>query len=121
MFFSFLLESPLVFPANLLLFLGRKVVLDVKCLANLLGSFALDHIRHRLACQVQQALDVQVVCSLHIYPYNNPQAGKEKLRNNSFFKRDQIPHAKETSASTKHTHIHQLSLVRIFLIIAHIT
>lgn len=58
------LESPLVLPADLLLFLGRKVVLNVERLANLLRCFALDHVSHRLASQVQQALYVQIVCSL---------------------------------------------------------
>jgi hypothetical protein len=47
--------------ADLRLLLGRKVVLDVEELANLLGRLALDHVGHRLAADVQQRLDVEVV------------------------------------------------------------
>ena len=46
---------------NLLLFGEREVVLDVERLSNLFGCLALDHVGDGLACDVQQALDVQVV------------------------------------------------------------
>ena len=43
---------------------ARKVVLDVEVRPDLLRRLALDHVGDRLACQVQQRLDVQVVRSL---------------------------------------------------------
>ena len=58
------LEGPLVLPADLILLLLGEVVLDVERLADLLRSLALDHVSYRLAGQVQQSLDVQIVGSL---------------------------------------------------------
>jgi len=58
---SLLLLAPLVLLAHLLLLGGRKVLLDVKGLTDLLGCLALDHVGHRLAGELQQALDVQIV------------------------------------------------------------
>ena len=60
-FFRSLLLAPLVLLPDLLLLGGREVVLDVERLADLLGRLALDHVGHRLARHVEQALDVQVV------------------------------------------------------------
>ena len=47
----------------MLLLARSEVILDVECLPDLLGCLPLDHVGHRLASDVQQALDVQVVCS----------------------------------------------------------
>lgn len=57
-------KGPLVLPPHFLLFLWCEVILDVECLADLLWSLPLDHVGDSLAGQVQQPLDVQVVCSL---------------------------------------------------------
>lgn len=59
-----LLLSPFVLAADLVLLLGSEVVLDVKCLANLLGRLALDHIGDGFAPDVKQRLDIEVVSSL---------------------------------------------------------
>ena len=59
-----LLEGPLVLSADLLFLLRGEVVLDVEGLADLLRSLALDHVSNSLARQVQQPLDVEIVCSL---------------------------------------------------------
>jgi len=59
-----LVFAPLVLLAHLLLLAGSEVVLDVECLANLLGGLALDHVGNSLAGHVQKALNVQVVSSL---------------------------------------------------------
>ena len=48
-----LLLSPLVLTTNLILLFGREVVLNVKCLTDLLWGLALDHIRNRLAPNIQ--------------------------------------------------------------------
>ena len=48
-----LLLSPLVLTTNLILLFGGEVVLNVKCLADLLWGFALDHIRNCLAPNIQ--------------------------------------------------------------------
>ena len=53
--------SPLILTANLILLLGREVVLDVEGLADLLRRLALDHVGDGLAADVQQCLDVHVV------------------------------------------------------------
>jgi hypothetical protein len=68
------LEGPLVLHADLILLLLGEVVLDAECLADLLRSLALDHVSNRLAGQVQQSLDVQIVGSLKIqFHYVNQQ------------------------------------------------
>ena len=59
-----LLLSPLVFTTDLILLLRGKVVLYVECLTDLFWGLALDHIRNRLAPDIQQRLDVKVVGSL---------------------------------------------------------
>ena len=59
-FFLFLF-APFILFAHLLLFGRREVILDVKRFSNLLGRFALDHVGHRFACDVEQTLNVQVV------------------------------------------------------------
>ena len=48
-----LLLSPLVFTTNLILLLGREVVLNVKSLTDLFWRLALDHIRNRFAPHIQ--------------------------------------------------------------------
>ena len=53
--------APLVLPPHLLLLLGAEVVLDIERLPDVLGCLPLDHVGHRLAGDVQKALDVQVV------------------------------------------------------------
>lgn len=55
---------PLVLTANLLLLLTRKVVRDVKGLTDLLWRLALDHVRHSLAPDVEEGLDIEVVGGL---------------------------------------------------------
>lgn len=59
-----LLLSPLIFTTDLILLFGGEVVLNVKCLTDLFWGLALDHIRNRLAPDIQQSLDVKVVGSL---------------------------------------------------------
>jgi hypothetical protein len=54
--------SPLVLTADLVLLLRGEVVLDVKGLANLLGRLALDHVCDGLAADVEESLDIHVVC-----------------------------------------------------------
>jgi hypothetical protein len=58
--------SPLVLTSNLFFLLGREVVGDVKGLTDLLGGFALDHVRNGLATNVEKRLDIKVVGSLDI-------------------------------------------------------
>lgn len=58
--------GPLVLAADLLLLLGGEVVGDVERLADLLGGLALDHVGHRLAADVEEGLDVEVVGRLDI-------------------------------------------------------
>lgn len=59
-----LVECPLVFTPDLLLFLGREIVLDVERLSDLLWCLALDHLCHCLACKIKKPLNIQVICSL---------------------------------------------------------
>jgi hypothetical protein len=59
-----LLLSPLVLAADLVLLLWCEVVLNVECLADLLGALSLDHVGHGLATNVEKGLDVEVVGSL---------------------------------------------------------
>ena len=56
--------GPLILATDLLFLFGRKVVLDVECLANLLWRLPFDHIRDRLAAEVEKTLDIEVVGSL---------------------------------------------------------
>ena len=53
--------SPLVLTTDLILLLWREIVLDVERLTDLLRRLALDHVRHGLAADVKQSLDVHVV------------------------------------------------------------
>ena len=55
------LLAPGILALHFLLLLRREVVLDVKPYADLLGRLALNLVRNRLAGQVKQRLDVQVV------------------------------------------------------------
>jgi hypothetical protein len=59
--------GPLVLAANLLLLLRSEVVLDVEGLADLVGRLALDHVGDGLAADVEERLDIEVVCGLEIY------------------------------------------------------
>lgn len=59
-----LLLGPLVFTTNLILFLGREVVLNIKGFTDLFGGLALDHVGDGLAADIEESLDVEVVCSL---------------------------------------------------------
>jgi len=56
--------SPLVLAADLIFLLGSEVVLDVECLPDLVGRLALDHVCDRLAADVEEGLDVEVIGSL---------------------------------------------------------
>ena len=53
--------SPLVLTTNLVLLLGREVVLNVERLTDLLRALALDHVRDGLTADVKEGLDVHVV------------------------------------------------------------
>ena len=55
------LVTPRVVETDLVLLLGRKVVLDVKELADLLGALLLDHVGDGAAGQVKQRLDFEIV------------------------------------------------------------
>lgn len=59
--FLFLL-TPFILLSNLLLLFGTKVILNVKGLANLFGRLSLDHVCNGFACQLEELLNVQVVC-----------------------------------------------------------
>lgn len=59
-----ILFSPLILSADLILFLGSEIVLNVKGLTNLLGRFAFDHIRDGFTANVQESLDVKEIGSL---------------------------------------------------------
>ena len=59
-----LLLSPLVLTTDLILFLGREVVLDVEGLADLFWGLALDHVGDGLAADVEESFDVKIVGSL---------------------------------------------------------
>ena len=52
---------PLVLSTNLLLFLRSEVVGDVEGLPDLFGRFALDHVGHSFAANVEERLDIQIV------------------------------------------------------------
>ena len=59
-----LLLSPLILTANLILFLGREVILDVEGFADLFWGLALDHVGNGLAADVEESLNVEIICSL---------------------------------------------------------
>jgi hypothetical protein len=56
--------SPLVLATDMLLLFRSEVVRDVECLADLLRGLALNHVGHRLAANVKERLDVQIVGGL---------------------------------------------------------
>lgn len=56
--------GPLVLTTDLILLLGGEIVLDVERLSDLVGGLALDHVGDGLAADVEEGLDVKVVCSL---------------------------------------------------------
>lgn len=56
--------GPLILPSDLLFFLGGEVVCDIKCLSDLLGRLALDHVRNSLAADVEERLDIEVIGGL---------------------------------------------------------
>ena len=60
-----LLLSPLVLTTDLIFLLRGEIVLNVKCLTDLFWRLALDHIRNRLATDVQQSLNIKIVGSLN--------------------------------------------------------
>lgn len=62
--FGYALLGPLVLPANLLLLLGGKVVLDVEEFPDLIGGLSLNHVGDGLATDVEEGLDVQEVGGL---------------------------------------------------------
>jgi hypothetical protein len=72
-------KCPLVLPTNLFLFIWGEVILDVKGLADLLWRLPLDHVCYSLACQIQKALYIQIVCSL-----KNANNIRTRLNNYSF-------------------------------------
>ncbi len=60
----YLLLGPLVLTANLILLLGREIVLDIEGFADLFGGLALDHVGDGLAADVEESLDIEIVRSL---------------------------------------------------------
>lgn len=58
------LLGPLVLTTDLIFFLRSEVVLNIESLADFLGRFALDHVRNRLAADVEQGFDIKVVRGL---------------------------------------------------------
>ncbi len=50
--------GPLVLATNLVFLLGSEIVLDVESLADLLRGLPLDHVRNRLASDIEQGLDI---------------------------------------------------------------
>ena len=59
-----LLFGPFVLTTNLVFLLRSEVILNIESLADLLRGFALDHICHSLATNVEESLDIEVVRSL---------------------------------------------------------
>lgn len=59
-----LLLGPLVFTTDLILLLGREVVLNIEGSADLFWGLALDHVGDGLAADVEKSFDVKVVGSL---------------------------------------------------------
>lgn len=59
-----ILLGPFILPADLILFLGGEIILNVESLADLLRRFTLDHVGDRLAPNVKQSFDIEVVRSL---------------------------------------------------------
>jgi hypothetical protein len=59
-----LLLSPLILTANLVFLLRSEVILNVECLADLLGGLALDHVGDGLAADIEKGLDIEVVGGL---------------------------------------------------------
>lgn len=59
-----LLLSPLVLTTDLILLLGREVVLDVEGFTDLLWGLALDHVGDGLAADIEESFDVEIVGSL---------------------------------------------------------
>lgn len=55
--------APLILATYLLFLFGRKIIYNVKCLADFLRALAFDHIGDSLTGQIQQRLNVQVVGS----------------------------------------------------------
>lgn len=60
-----LLLGPLILAANLVLFFGREVVLDIEGLANLFRGLALDHVCDGLAADVKEGFNVEIIGSLY--------------------------------------------------------
>lgn len=75
-----ILFGPLILTANLILLLRGEVVLNVEGLADLLGRFALDHVRDSLAPNIEKSLDVEVIGSLGKGNYQYWQRGCEGSR-----------------------------------------
>lgn len=73
-------KGPLVFAANLLLLLRSEVVRDVERFADLLGRFALDHIRDREAGQVEQGLWEIFVLFFRFFPAGSEKAIERRRR-----------------------------------------
>ena len=60
-----LLLGPLILTTDLILLLGREVVLDVEGFADLFWGLALDHIGDGLAADIKESFDIEIVGSLH--------------------------------------------------------
>lgn len=59
----YLFKGPLVLSFDFLFFFWSEIILDVEGFSNFLRAFALDHIGNLVACEVQEWLDVEIVCS----------------------------------------------------------
>jgi len=57
------LKCPCVFLSNFCLFLRTEIIDDVKHRANFLHFLIFHNVRHSLAAEILQVLDIQVVCS----------------------------------------------------------
>ena len=57
---SLLPLTPFVLLADLFLLTGSEVILNVKCLPDLLGSLPFDHIGNSLVGDIQQALEYKM-------------------------------------------------------------
>lgn len=82
-----LLFSPFVLATDLIFLIRGEVILNVKGLADLLGGFALDHVRHSLATDVEKSFDVKIVCSLDMssaaeYRPSHPTQPTKMISNN---------------------------------------
>ena len=61
-----LLLGPFVLAADLIFLLRCEVVLDVESFADLLWRFSLDHVCYRLAANVKESFNIEIVGGLMV-------------------------------------------------------